>query len=129
MFNLDSGTMLIHLRMSGDLRLAPAGTELGPYEHTRFELENAWELRFSDARKFGRVGWYRDSGEVLDRLGPEPLDAAFTATKLWERLQKKSRMLKPLLLDQKTHPLMWPFMQLVGLLKERLMETVAVETE
>lgn len=99
-FNLDSGTMLIHLRMSGDLRLAPAGTELGPYEHTRFELENAWELRFSDARKFGRVGWYRDSGEVLDRLGPEPLDAAFTATKLWERLQKKSRMLKPLLLDQ-----------------------------
>jgi formamidopyrimidine-DNA glycosylase len=92
--------MLIHLRMSGDLRLAPSSSNPGPYEHTRFELDNHWELRFSDARKFGRVSWYRNPGEVLDKLGPEPLDSEFTVDVLWQRLHSKSRQLKPLLLDQ-----------------------------
>jgi formamidopyrimidine-DNA glycosylase len=99
-FHLDVGTLLIHLRMSGDLRMTPSETELGPYEHTRFEMNNHWDLRFSDARKFGRVGWYRDPAIILEKLGPEPLDPAFTSKSLGERLQTKSRMLKPLLLDQ-----------------------------
>lgn len=99
-FDLDLGTLLIHLRMSGDLRVTPTASELGPYEHTRFELVNRWDLRFSDARKFGRIGWYRDPGIILDRLGPEPLDADFTHEMLGERLSKRSRAIKPLLLDQ-----------------------------
>jgi formamidopyrimidine-DNA glycosylase len=99
-FHLDVGTLLIHLRMSGDLRMTPSETELGPYEHTRFEMNNHWDLRFSDVRKFGRVGWYRDPAIILEKLGPEPLDPAFTSKSLGERLQTKSRMLKPLLLDQ-----------------------------
>ena len=99
-FSLDVGTLLIHLRMSGDLHMTPTDTDLGPYEHTRFELENRWDLRFSDARKFGRIGWYRDPAAILAKIGPEPLDDTFTATLLQDRLQSKSRMLKPLLLDQ-----------------------------
>ena len=99
-FPLDLGTLLIHLRMSGDIRMSPTHSELGPYEHTRFELGNHWDLRFSDARKFGRVGWYRDPGIVLNKLGPEPLDPNFTVEILQERLKTKSRILKTLLLDQ-----------------------------
>jgi formamidopyrimidine-DNA glycosylase len=99
-FSLDMGTLLIHLRMSGDLHLTPTSTDLRPYEHTRFELENQWDLRFSDARKFGRIGWYRDPGVVLSKIGPEPLDDSFTVKELQKRLHSKSRMLKPLLLDQ-----------------------------
>lgn len=99
-FPLDSGTVLIHLRMSGDIRMSPTESALGPYEHTRLELGNHWDLRFSDARKFGRVSWYRDPAIVLDKLGPEPLDPTFTVDLLQERLKNRARTLKPLLLDQ-----------------------------
>ncbi|TFH37115.1 MAG: DNA-formamidopyrimidine glycosylase [Anaerolineales bacterium] len=99
-FLLDEGSLLIHLRMSGDLHMSPTACELGPYEHTWFELKNGWDLRFSDARKFGRIGWYREPGVVLDRLGPEPLDPSFTPRVLQQRLETRSRQLKPLLLDQ-----------------------------
>jgi formamidopyrimidine-DNA glycosylase len=99
-FLLDYGNLLIHLRMSGDLRLTETAIPPGPYEHTRFELDNHWDLRFSDARKFGRVGFYPDPMVIFDKLGPEPLDVSFTAEVLWERLGSRSRLLKPLLLDQ-----------------------------
>jgi formamidopyrimidine-DNA glycosylase len=99
-FPLDFGTLLIHLRMSGDLHLTPSSTEIGPYEHTRFELDNHWEFRFSDARKFGRISWYRDPRKFLEKLGPEPLASEFTTNVLLQGLRSKSRQLKPLLLDQ-----------------------------
>lgn len=100
-FPLDRGTLLIHLRMSGDLYLCPADVERGPYEHTIFHLNDSWQLRFSDARKFGLIYYLQDPGSVLDHLGPEPLDPAFTAKDLAARLKRHRRMLKPLLLDQK----------------------------
>lgn len=99
-FPLDQGTLLIHLRMSGDIHVTSVDDELGPYEHTRLELENDWELRFSDARKFGRIGLYRHPEIVLGALGPEPLDPSFTPDILYTNLKAKSRLLKPLLLDQ-----------------------------
>jgi formamidopyrimidine-DNA glycosylase len=97
---LDQGALLIHLRMSGDLRMTPTDSTLEPYEHTRFELENGWDLRFSDARKFGRVGWYPDPSVILNKLGPEPLDPTFSTKIFWERMQSRTRQLKPLLMDQ-----------------------------
>jgi len=100
-FALDEGYLLIHLRMSGDLYMQPASEPRGPYEHTIFYLNNDWQLRFSDARKFGRIYYVRNPEDVLDHLGPEPLDPVFTAEKLLERLKKHRRMLKPLLLDQR----------------------------
>lgn len=99
-FALDLGTMLIHLRMSGDLRMAPSSSARGRYEHTIFNLENTWDLRFSDSRKFGRIGWYRDPARVLTRLGPEPLSDEFTPDRFNQALKSRSRALKPLLLDQ-----------------------------
>jgi formamidopyrimidine-DNA glycosylase len=99
-FPLDEGTMLIHLRMSGDLRLAPCEEVLDRFEHTIFHLDNNWDLRFSDARKFGRILLLPDAAPVFESLGPEPLDENFTPTILAERLAHHRRMLKPLLLDQ-----------------------------
>ncbi|OGO15624.1 MAG: DNA-formamidopyrimidine glycosylase [Chloroflexi bacterium RBG_16_48_8] len=100
-FPLDEGNLLIHLRMSGDLTICPAKKPRGSYEHTIFHLDEPWQLRFSDARKFGLIYYLKDPGRVLNRLGPEPLDPAFTAHLLAERLKKHQRMLKPLLLDQR----------------------------
>lgn len=99
-FPLDDETMLIHLRMSGDLRITPKTEPRGRYEHTIFHLDNGWDLRFSDARKFGRVSLLRDPADFLGQLGPEPLADEFSTDVLALRLSKHKRMIKPLLLDQ-----------------------------
>lgn len=99
-FPLDRGTMLIHLKMSGDLTLAPTGSPPGRFDHTVFHLDEGWDLRFGDSRKFGKVFLLDDPGPVLTVLGPEPLDRTFTARALGERLRSRARALKPLLLDQ-----------------------------
>jgi formamidopyrimidine-DNA glycosylase len=99
-FPLDQGTMLIHLKMSGDLALLPTGSPVGPYDHTVFHLDGGWDLRFGDARKFGKVFLVDDPNAVLTGLGPEPLAAGFTARTLAGRLHAHARALKPLLLDQ-----------------------------
>lgn len=100
-FPLDRRTMLIHLRMSGDLRVEPQSAPRGPYDHTVFQLDTGWELRFSDARKFGRVHLLDDPGRILARLGPEPLASGFTPQHLRERIRRHRRQIKPLLMDQR----------------------------
>jgi len=99
-FTLDQGNLLIHLRMSGDLIISPADKPRGPYEHTIFYLDEPWQLRFSDARKFGLIYFLDDPEVIFHRLGPEPLSPSFTADLLASMLKKHKRMLKPLLLDQ-----------------------------
>lgn len=99
-FPLDRGTLLIHLKMSGDLQLVPRGTAPDPFDRTVFHLDDGWELRFSDARKFGKAYLVDDPERVLAGLGPEPLERAFTPRTLAGRLRSHRRALKPLLLDQ-----------------------------
>jgi formamidopyrimidine-DNA glycosylase len=99
-FPLSQDTMLIHLKMSGDLAMVPADAPADRYEHTVFELSDGWELRFSDARKFGKIFLMHDPAAKLEALGPEPLTDEFTAEILGERLHSHRRALKPLLLDQ-----------------------------
>jgi formamidopyrimidine-DNA glycosylase len=99
-FSLDQGTLLIHLRMSGDLKLAHEKEARGPYEHTIFPLDSGWQLRFSDARKFGKISLVDDPQVIFKKLGPEPLDQVFTSESLSELLKNKKRMIKPLLMDQ-----------------------------
>lgn len=97
---LDQGSLLIHLRMSGDLKLVPGNDPRGNFEHTVFPLESGWQLRFSDARKFGKIWLVDDPSEVFNDLGPEPLHPNFTVETLSQRLRRKKRQLKPLLMDQ-----------------------------
>ncbi len=96
----DDETLIVHLKMTGHLSVVPAETPPDPYAHTVFELDDGRELRFRDPRKFGRVYLVRDPAEVLGPLGPEPLPEDFTAQALAERLARRKRVLKPLLLDQ-----------------------------
>ena len=98
--SLTSDTMLIHLRMSGDL-LVEAG-EAAPALHHRLliNFQNGLRLAFNDTRKFGRVWLVDEPEQVTGDLGPEPFDPEFTAHDLYLRLQSTHRQLKPLLLDQ-----------------------------
>ncbi len=97
---LNHGALLIHLKMSGDLSVTPAGAARDRHAHTVFHLDDGSEFRFSDTRKFGRVYLVDRPEEITGRLGPEPLAGEFTAAALSRRLRAHSRALKPLLLDQ-----------------------------
>lgn len=103
---LSQDTLLVHLRMSGDLRVEPACTTDGSNaplsKHDRLALffEDGLRLVFNDTRKFGRVWLVRNPRTVLGNLGPEPLDPDFSADEFARQLQARSRQLKPLLLDQ-----------------------------
>lgn len=99
-FPLDRDTLLIHLMMSGDLALYAANEPRALHDHTIFLLNNGWELRFNDPRKFGKVMLLRDPEPVLNRLGPEPLSRGFTRGLLRDRLAGRARAIKPLLMDQ-----------------------------
>lgn len=96
----DDENLIIHLRMSGHLSVVDAALPLTEHTHTVFELDNSFELRFRDTRKFGRVYLVRDPEEVLGKLGPEPLAPEFTLETFAEILRSRKRLLKPFLLDQ-----------------------------
>jgi formamidopyrimidine-DNA glycosylase len=100
-FPLSSDTLLIHLRMSGDMRVE--GIHENPLlKHDRLvlNLDNGSRLAFNDTRKFGRAWLLADPQEVLGSLGPEPFDPTLEANTFMEMLQARSRQLKPLLMDQ-----------------------------
>jgi len=97
---LDKDTLLVHLRMSGDLFLGPAGEELASHVRLSLELDEEWQLAFNNPRKFGRVWLVEDPQPVFAKLGPEPFDDSLTGEVFWERLQKHKRLVKSLLLDQ-----------------------------
>jgi formamidopyrimidine-DNA glycosylase len=100
-FHLSGGdTLFIHLKMSGDLRVEPRSDPLHPHVRTIFDLDNAHQLRFKDARKFGRVYLVRDPGEVTGKLGPEPLADGLTLENFRALFQRKKGRLKSLLLNQ-----------------------------
>ena len=94
------GSLLIHLRMSGRLRLASPGEDRSKHDHVILEFGEHRQLRFHDTRKFGRVYLVNDPDRILGRLGPEPLMPSFTSRVFGERLRGRRRLLKPLLLDQ-----------------------------
>lgn len=97
---LSNFSLLIHLRMSGDLLIK--NSTIRPEKHDRLviKLSGNKSLIFNDTRKFGRVWLTANPLEVLGKLGPEPLGEDFTSKWLYSALRKKHRQLKPLLLDQ-----------------------------
>jgi len=100
-FSLSQGeTLIVHLKMSGHLAVVDKNIPADKHVHTIFELDNGQELRFRDTRKFGRVYLVNDPDQILGKLGPEPLEANFTPEVLQERLNGRTRAIKPLLLDQ-----------------------------
>jgi len=109
-FQLNLDTLLVHLGMSGDLRVEKAfiseGQEVPFLVHDRaviyFNDTHPEGLRmvFNDPRKFGRIWLIHDPEEVLRKLGPEPLADDFLAAQLYNRLHAVKRTIKPLLMDQ-----------------------------
>jgi formamidopyrimidine-DNA glycosylase len=93
--------LLIHLRMSGRLRVEPADAPVDRHARVIFSLDEGLRLRFSDQRKFGRIILTGDPEEILGDLGPEPLGEDFTVARLAQMLARRRGRLKPLLLNQR----------------------------
>lgn len=100
LIHLDRQTLIVHLRMSGDLAVVDEAEPPAPHDRVLLALDGSQRLAFNDARKFGRM-WLTDAPQnVFANLGPEPLASDFTPALLGERLLSSRRQLKPLLLDQ-----------------------------
>jgi len=102
-FDLDenNGELLVHLRMSGRLRLADASENRDKHEHVSIAFSDSRELRLHDTRKFARLYLCTTAEEITGDLGPEPLGPDFKLAGLRSMLKTRARMLKPLLLDQR----------------------------
>jgi formamidopyrimidine-DNA glycosylase len=99
--DLDDGqTLLVHLRMTGQLVLESKRNAEDKYARLTFSLDNGQRLRFSDMRKFGRLILTRDPSDVLGGLGPEPLADDFTVQRFESMLASRRGRIKSLLLDQ-----------------------------
>jgi formamidopyrimidine-DNA glycosylase len=101
LFGLDSGeTLIIHLRMTGELRVQPAGAERDKHTHLLLDLEGGESIHYRDQRKFGRVWLVEDVEMVIGKLGPEPLSEEFSTHHLADALAGRTASIKALLLDQ-----------------------------
>jgi formamidopyrimidine-DNA glycosylase len=102
LLDCESGWLILHLGMSGSLRVVPAGTAPGKHDHFDLVLENGQALRLTDPRRFGAVLW--EPGEpsqhkLLQDLGPEPFDARFDAQWLHARTRGRTAPVKNVLMD------------------------------
>lgn len=99
-----AGTLIVHLGMSGSLRLVPAGAPATPHEHVDLVLEDGTALRLRDPRRFGAVLWTEDeplAHPLLARLGPEPLTAAFSGAALHRATRGRRASVKSVLMDSR----------------------------
>ena len=98
-----AGSALLHLGMSGSLRVLPATTPVRDHDHVDFVLDSGRVLRFNDPRRFGCVLWQPagDTHALLRGLGPEPLSDAFDGDYLFARSRGRSAPVKAFLMDQR----------------------------
>jgi formamidopyrimidine-DNA glycosylase len=96
--------LVVHLGMTGQLRLVEPAKLLEKHTHAVFVLDDGRFLRYRDPRRFGRLllGTEEEllTSKKLPKLGPEPIDPEFAADELYRRLRKRRTALKAVLLDQ-----------------------------
>lgn len=102
LLDLGPGTVVIHLGMSGSLRLVEQTAPRKPHDHVELELDDGRALRMNDPRCFGSWSWQPQgtTHPLLARLGPEPLDPALDPDHLWTLTRGRRAPIKNLLMDQ-----------------------------
>jgi len=98
----EKGTLLLHLGMSGSLRIVTAQEAPRKHDHVDIAMENGHVLRFHDPRRFGCVLWLKgnvDQHPLLADLGPEPLSEDFNARYLHAAAGKRKVAVKSFIMD------------------------------
>ncbi len=103
LLDAQSGSAIVHLGMSGCLRVLPQSTPPRPHDHVDIHLDDGALLRLTDPRRFGALLWQPlgHTHELLAHLGPEPLDDDFHATYLMRAAAGRSAPVKHFLMDQR----------------------------
>lgn len=96
------GHLLMHLGMSGRLRVVPADTPAGLHDHLDIRLDSGQVMRLNDPRRFGCALWLRqppDEHALIAGLGPEPLSDAFNGDWLYARSRGRRAAVKAFIMD------------------------------
>lgn len=101
LFHTKKGTLIIHLGMSGSLRLAPTDEPRLKHDHIELQLQGDHCLRYCDPRRFGAWLWSSstETHPLLANLGPEPLSQQFNARYLLRNLHLRRQPVKSLIMD------------------------------
>ena len=101
LLHLDDGSVVhVHFRMTGDWEIGRVGEDEAPFARAALEFDDGTRVSLVDSRALATLTLH-DSGDALPELGPEPFDAAFTATSLGVALARRRGPIKPALLDQR----------------------------
>lgn len=104
LLSTDKGTIIIHLGMSGSLRIAAPDTAYDKHDHVEFCFANGNALRLKDPRRFGAVLWTHepiDEHPLLSHLGPEPLSDEFNSELLFSLSRSKTVAIKQFIMNSK----------------------------
>jgi formamidopyrimidine-DNA glycosylase len=104
LIELETGTLLLHLGMSGSLRVLPADTPRRAHDHFDLLLESGSTLRFNDPRRFGSLHYTRGNPRrhpLLAHLAPEPFDAGFGREHLWRVTRGRRAAIKQVLMNSR----------------------------
>lgn len=96
------GTALIHLGMSGSLRVLDVGTEVEKHDHVDIIFNNGKLIRLRDPRRFGSVLWTTKNPlkhKLIKSLGPEPLDIDFNVDYLFQRSRGRKVSIKQFIMN------------------------------
>ena len=104
LFYTEQGCMILHLGMSGSLRIVPE--DLPPEKHEHFDLifESRLCLRLRDPRRFGSIHWTAQDPlqhPLLKHLGPEPLSNKLNGEYLFTKSRKRTRAIKTFIMDSR----------------------------
>jgi formamidopyrimidine-DNA glycosylase len=104
LLELESGTLILHLGMSGSVRVLAAATPRLLHDHFDVVLDSGHTLRFNDPRRFGSLHYTvgnANEHRLLSGLAPEPFDPAFDAAYLWRITRRRRVAIKQLLMNSK----------------------------
>jgi len=104
LLGLEAGTLLMHLGMSGSLRILPAGTPRIAHDHYDLLLDSGSTLRFNDPRRFGSLHYTSEDPRqhpLLARLAPEPFDPEFDPEYLWRITRRRRVSIKQVLMNSR----------------------------
>ena len=96
----DDQFLVLHLGMTGSLRIHDAEREPPPMVRHTFPLDDGREMRFIDPRKFGHLWLLSDPADAMRKMGAEPLEPEFTVSVLADALAGRKAPMKAILLDQ-----------------------------
>lgn len=100
----DAGTLILHLGMSGSLRVLPAATPRIAHDHIDIELDSGQTLRFNDPRRFGSLLFTTGDARahpLLELLAPEPLEDEFDGEYLWRITRRRAVAIKQLIMNSR----------------------------